>query len=147
MPFNKNKWAFIIEPTFQTIQFEAETFVIETYNGYVPDDNIQNVIINYKSFELSGGLRHYLYFNKNSKMFINGSVVFEVGGFNSIVEFEKETDHEIEPGPTLAIGFGYNYKNKYSVEFRYNPKDMLKQYFGWEADNNNIFFIFGYNIF
>ena len=48
MGFNKNKWAILIEPTYQYYKAEEE-----------PVTNLSNTNVDYKSIEVPVGLRHY----------------------------------------------------------------------------------------
>ena len=46
------------------------------------------------------------------------------------------------------MGVGYNYNQKYSVEFRYHTnRDILTDYNAWNSDFKTISIIFGYTIF
>ena len=131
MGFNKNKWAVIIEPTYQ--YYKAEDKVIT---------NLNNTNVDYKSFELPIGVRHYLFLNNNSKIFINGSFIYDFV-FNSKVRYLDASS-----SVNLAMGVGYNYNKKYSVEFRYHTnRNILTDYVAWSSDYKTISIIFGYTIF
>lgn len=131
MKFNKNKWAVIIEPTYQ--YFKAENKAIT---------NLSNTNVDYKSLELPIGVRHYLFLNNNSKIFINGSFIYDIA-LNS-----KVRNLDASSSVNLAMGLGYNYNQKYSIEFRYHTnRDILKDYVAWNSDFKTISLIFGYTIF
>lgn len=131
MKFNKNKWAVIIEPTYQF--FKAEDKAIT---------NLSNTNVDYKSLELPIGVRHYLFLNNNSKIFINGSFIYD------IVLNSKVRNLDASSSVNLAMGLGYNYNQKYSIEFRYHTnRDILKDYVAWNSDFKTISLIFGYTIF
>lgn len=131
MGFNNNKWAVIIEPTYQ--YFKAEDKVIT---------NLRNTNVDYKSLELPIGVRHYLFLNNNSKIFINGSFIYDFA-LNS-----KVRNLDIGSSINLAMGVGYNYNQKYSVEFRYHTnRDVLTDYLAWTSDYKTISIIFGYTLF
>ena len=138
LPFNKNKWAIIIEPTYQYYKSETET----TSFG-----SGQTVKIDYNSLELPIGVRHYMFLNNNSKLFINVSWVLD---FNFGSDFDYEFSQDIETSSSssnFAIGAGYSTK-KYSVEMRYNTsRDLLNKLTTYEAYYNNLSIIFGYSIF
>jgi hypothetical protein len=136
MPFNKNKWSVIIEPTYQ--YFKSKN------NGF------QNIAADYKSIELPIGIRHYLFINESSKIFMNGSLIIDLS-YDSEIDFESETNLEITTRPNLAFGLGYKYNDKYSLELRYQtPREILN-----ENTLNNFLYsdyqtlsvIFGYSIF
>ena len=131
MGFNKNKWAVIIEPTYQ--YFKAEDKAIT---------NLSNTNVDYKSLELPIGVRHYLFLNNNSKIFINGSFIYD------FVLSSKVRNLDASSSVNLAMGVGYNYNQKYSVEFRYHTnRDVLTDYLAWTSDYKTISIIFGYTLF
>ena len=135
MPFNKNKWSIIIEPTYQ--YFKAEKNIRAT----------QNVKIDYSSIELPIGVRHYFYLNENSKFFINGSFIVDFSS-NSVIDFQPDSDLEIKTGTNLAFGIGYKHNNKYSLEVRYlSNRNILNTYQYWFSDYKTMSIIFGYSIF
>ncbi len=135
MPFNKNKWALIIEPTYQ--YFKSETEI-----------STQNVEVDYKSIELPLGIRHYLFLNENSKFFVNGSFVFDLINNNSIINFESGTNLEIKTRTNLAFGLGYKYNDRYSLELRYQTsREVLSDFLFWSSDYQTFSVIFGYSIF
>jgi hypothetical protein len=99
LPFNNNKWALFVEPTYQT------------YKGGGEFD------ITYSSVELPFGLRHYFHLNNNLKLFINVAAVadlpleYSAKWGNLTVESERFKIN-------FAGGIGLNYK-KFSLEGRY----------------------------
>jgi len=151
MPFNKNKWAILIEPSYQYYKSEKTKTVIR-FSSAIP----QNIIFNadYESIELPIGIRHYFFLNNNSKIFINGSFVFDFTGDKSNINFGNavsSTDPstlKIRTGNNLAFGLGYKYNNKYSLEFRYSTdRDLFYNYQYWESNYNSLSVIFGYTLF
>ncbi|CAM1367890.1 tRNA modification GTPase [Tenacibaculum soleae] len=134
MPFNKNKWSLIIEPTYQYYKSEKET-------------RNRNVKADYKSIEIPVGIRHYFFLNENSKMFVNGSFIFDFSN-NSIVDYSIGTDLEIKTRNNFAFGIGYKYNDKYSLELRYQTsREVLSDYIAWSSDYNTFSVIFGYSFF
>ncbi len=137
-PFNKNKWAVIVEPTYRYFRAEAET---------TAESRRQNVTINYQSIELPVGIRHYFYLNKTSKIFINGAVVADISG-NPIVDYETGTDFEIEPVINFAFGAGYKLNDTYSLEIRYQtPRELLSNLPLRKSKYRTLSVVFGYSIF
>lgn len=134
MPFNKNKWSLIIEPTYQYFKSEKEI-------------TNHSVKADYKSIEIPVGIRHYFFLNENSKIFINGSFIFDLSN-NSIIDFSPGADLEIKTRNNLAFGIGYKYNDKYSLEFRYQTsRKILSDYIYWSSDYNTLSIIFGYSLF
>ncbi len=131
MGFNKNKWAILIEPTYQYYKTDKEVL----YNS--------NTDASYQSIELPVGIRHYLFLNKESKIFINGSFIYDFA-INSKVRSLDAKSH----GVNFAFGIGYNYNNRYSLEFRYHTsRDILTDYVAWTSDYKTASVIFGYSVF
>ncbi len=133
MPFNKNKWALIIEPTYQYFKSEAESA-------------FGNTTVNYNSIEIPIGIRHYFFLNDNSKIFINSSFVFDINN-SSNIDFDTIESLEINTRNNFAVGLGYKYNNKYSVELRYQtPRNVLGDYIFWNSEYRTFSVIFGYSI-
>ena len=129
--FNKNKWSFFIEPTFQT------------YSGDIKGS--QSGEIDYNSIELPFGVKHYMFLNDNSKLFISGAYVIDFT-MNSKIDFNNIGDLKIKSGPSTQIGFGYNYDNKYTIEARYNSgRDITLGYSYWETKYSSFSIVLGYN--
>lgn len=143
MPFNKNKWAIILEPTYQYYTSEKE---LETRIAYA----------DYTSFEVPIGLRHYFFLNEKSKFFINGSYIFELSSdFAVTYDVGDDPSRLYDVGrpligdstPNLALGFGFNHNNRYNIEFRYHTnRNVLSNYISWKADYSVMSIIFGVSI-
>ncbi len=144
--FNNNKWGIIAEPTYH--KFEANKTITSTS---VSGGKL-NAKMEYSSIEVPIGVRHFFFLNDNSKLFVNASYVFDFSSKSSIL-FTRENGTEIdkldiESGNSFAIGAGYRYKGKYSVELRLiTPRDLLAEYNFWEAKYNAASLIVGYTIF
>lgn len=135
LPFNKNKWGLFVEPSFQ--KFEANT----------TQDN-QKTTVNYQSIQIPIGVRHYLFLNKNAKFFINGALVLDFSDKESSITFEKSVDLSIASQNTLALGGGFKYKDKFSVELRYlTTQDILNDFQFWNSEYRTLSIILGYTIF
>lgn len=139
MPFNKNKWAIIIEPTYQ--YFKSQ--------GNLTDENLidDRLNVGYTSIELPVGVRHYFFINEKSKIFINGSFLFDFSR-DSDINFDVRPDLEIESRYNLAFGLGYKYNDRYSLELRYlTDREVLWKDIAWSSNYNTFSVIFGYTIF
>ncbi len=135
LPFNKNKWAIIIEPTYQYFKSEKET-------------STSKVDVDYKSIEFPIGIRYYLYLNNNSKLFVNGSYVYDINSNKSTIRLDSETNVEINSRHNLAFGLGHKFKDKYSIELRYQTtRTILSNYIYWDSDYQTFSVILGYSIF
>lgn len=133
LPFNKNKWTVIVEPT---------------YRYFISKEELTNQIveIDYKSIEVPIGIRHYFFFNQKSKIFVNGSIILDIIN-NAKIDYEFGDDLEIEPISNWALGVGYKQNDKYSIELRYQtPREILRGYPGWTSSFQTFSIIFGYSI-
>lgn len=146
LPFNKNKWAIAIEPTYQSFKSQKTTNTDNVSGGEL----IANV--DYSSIEVPVSLRHYFFLNNNSKIFINASYIFDLSSKSSI-EFTKNNGSnlnslEIETGNNLAMGVGYKHNDKYSLEVRFQTtREVLENYFFWSSEYKTLSIIFGYSLF
>jgi len=131
MPFNQGKWAIILEPTYQS------------FNQTIEDDNIE---VNYQSVEVPFGLRHYFFFNQNSKIFINGALVLDFP-FASTLKAGTNTNLELNSRINFALGMGYKFMDRYSLELRYlSNREILSDYQSWYTEFQTISFSLGYSI-
>lgn len=130
LPFNKNKWSLIFEPTYQYFKSETER-------------NLHTVSMDYKSMECQIGLRHYFFLNQYLKLFVNAEYLpmFRLK-FNSIIDTKG-----VDAVSSMAFGGGFGYK-KLSVEFRwYSNQDLLASHSSMSTDYQRIGAIFGFKIF
>lgn len=135
IPFHKNKWSLIIEPTYQYFKSGTE----------LPT---QAVSVDYKSIELPVGIRHYFFLNDNAKIFLNGSFIAILSNNGSIIDFESERDLEIRTENNFAFGLGYKYNDKYSLELRYQtPREVLDSFVFWSSNYQTLSMVFGYSFF
>ncbi len=142
LPFNKNKWAIIIEPTYQTYQSEKWSPGILNSSG----DYIMKV--DYRSIELPIGLRYYIFLNKDFKVYVEGTRMYNDFDFDSKLTYEEPNgnplfaDVNLEPSSGYGLGggikafdrvvFGFRYqfrRNLYSLDYS-NYKQMA-MYFGY----------------
>ena len=146
LPFNKNKLSIIIEPTYQDYKSEQSEETSSVSGGILVSK------VDYKSIELPVGVRRYLYLNGKSKLFTNISYVFDFS-INSSIKFLRNdntllSELEIKSRGNLALGIGYKYKNRYSIEIRYNTnRDILSDYLYWSSNYNGLNIIFGLSMF
>ncbi|MDX1601705.1 MAG: outer membrane beta-barrel protein [Salinimicrobium sediminis] len=146
LPFHKNKWSIIAEPTYQNLKAEKSQESSDVSGG------IQISKIDYKAFDLPIGVRHYFYFNDQSKLFLNLSYVFNFD-LNSKAEFLRKdnsvhTTFDFNPAADVAMGMGYKFRDRYGIEVRYStPRGILAKNTFWSADYQTISLILGYSFF
>lgn len=132
LPFNKNKWAIIVEPTYQYFKSETSTF---------------NINVDYTSIELPIGIRHYFFINNNSKLFINGSFILDITS-NSTISYDNGAELEITKSSNLGFGIGYKQNDKYSLELRYHTsREILNGYQSYYSEYKKLSIILGYSLF
>ncbi len=146
LPFNKNKWSFIAEPTYHSYKSEKEI----PPTGF--SNNSSVAVVDYKSIEIPLGFRHYMYLSDSSSLFLNvgyvidiplsSTVTYTTSGNNTVVEFGSNG--------SFCFGMGFKYDNKISIEARYLSK---REIFGnaafatYFSDYNGFSIIFGYSLF
>lgn len=146
LPFNKNKWSLLIEPTYHSYSDEGEIKRQQLY-PYLAD-------VKYTSLELPIGVRHYMFLNDKSKLFINGSVLFDIP-FDSGVTYSNtriltETKARFGFNPSFVMGMGFNFNNKLSIECRYLGRREVfasDEFFTYTSDYSGFSLILGYTIF
>ncbi len=111
LPFNRNKWAILIEPEFRTYTSSPDS-------GYHMD---------YKALQVLLGARYFLFIGAESKLYLTAGLFsnFQLG---STVEYET-FNLSIEPrlGETVAAGF--RYKDRFGIEVQYQiPQQILDNY-------------------
>ncbi|MEW4923714.1 tRNA modification GTPase [Algibacter sp. 2305UL17-15] len=139
--FNQNKWAISIEPSYQS--FQSEITEASSTSSF-----INKFAVDYKSVEVPLGVRHYMFLNQNSKLSLSAYYILDFP-LDSAINVQRGTsnyDVEIVKSTNLALGFGYKYLDKYSVELRYNG-DRKNTGQNWLSKYSSISLIFGYTIF
>ncbi len=135
LPYNRNKWACIIEPTYQ---YYKANFV----------DNYKRVDVFLKTLEIPIGFRHSFFINDASKIFINGSFVLNLNLGSSIKYNDQEFVTMTHTFSSFHYGVGYSFKKKYSAELRFNKiSGIIGNSVEWASEYSNMSFILGYSIF
>ena len=132
LPFKKNKWAILLEPTYQYYKTQTVT-------------DRGTMKIDYSSIELPFGVRHYFFLNDQSKIFINAALIYDIN-LNSNLELNY-IDLEIKSSYNWAIGAGYNLNNTYSIECRFQTPRDLTNLSNIVSEYKTFAVILGYNFF
>ncbi|WP_438426473.1 outer membrane beta-barrel protein [Aquimarina macrocephali] len=143
LPFNKNKWAVFIEPTYQSYKSDLKD-KITTFLG----TNTRTYTIDYKSIEFPIGLRHYMFLNDKSKLFINAAFVmdYELDATYSVTINDDSTPVtviDMNTGTNVIAGFGYKYNDRYGIEVRYATNREIGNTFNYSSFS----VILGYSLF
>ena len=134
LPFNKNKWALFLEPSFQS------------YKGKSEENNVSSTI-SFNSIELPVGVKHNFFLDKESKLFLTASLNFDFLLYSDLL-FNTNSKLDLESRNNLAFGIGYQKFDKYSVEFRFQtPQELLSDFVFWTSNYNTMSLIFGYTFY
>ena len=144
LPFNKNKWSVYIDPAYQSYKGSGSNNRI--FGQVIEREFVNEIEANYRFIDVPIGVRHYMFLNENSKLFVGVAYAF---GFNfgGEVTFSESNDLEINSTANANFGLGYEFKNKYSFEFRYATNRNITN-FGSDISTNysGVCVIFGYLI-
>jgi hypothetical protein len=136
-PFNKNKWAVIIEPTLQ--QFKTDLSV--EYGPLIKE----TIIVDCKYIEFPIGIRHYFFLNPKTSLYLTGYFVPELGtNLNSRISMSL-TDRTLNfsPGNSLVFGGGISFY-RFSADVRYYLKNNVLNETGKTTEFNRLYFIIGF---
>lgn len=138
LPVNNNKWALYFQPTYQG--FNAN----ETVDGQYGSKAYK---INYKSINFPIGLRHYIFLNnKNSKIYLNGAVGFNVDAGSKVVLGNSPNFDFFSSAVGFNFGAAYVLNNRYSFEFRYNYSSDLITERSFKSDFSSLGLLFKYQL-
>ncbi len=140
MPFNNNKWSLFVEPTL--FNYKTETSVDVIINGQIIEESVREV--DYKSIEFPIGVRHYLFLNDDTNLFLNVAFVIESNSKKSSITFSNDSDVPLNSIVTYwAGGVGVKYK-KFSLETRFISTRGITTLNGLGTDLKSMSFIVGY---
>ena len=141
LPINKNKWGIAGELAYQSYQGQTES----TSHIYR---------INYKSIDLSLGIKYYLLLNDYTKVYfdsyVNSVLNYAPGAevnYKFIYIYEDELrKKDFKINPNFAFGAGFSYK-RISAELRYYAnQELLNNYGTWSTEYKKISVIIGYKL-
>lgn len=139
LPFNKNKWSIFLDPKYK--KYAAENEIQLKLRPVEP----VKVVIN--TLEIGLGLRHYFFLGDKSKIYINASLIYDINFNSSKIEYpDKDLEIIDRTLSYLAVGIGYIYDNRYSIEFRRDPDRKIFSYVLWGSEINSYSLTFGYAI-
>jgi len=141
LPFNKNKWALFIEPTYNTYVSSTDPSVKEYFTS-----------IRYRSIEFPVGLRYYMFLNRKSALFINPIFSFDYA-FNSDADyrykdFSSPRSIGVHTVHGAGLGIGFKYGKRLSVEGRFQTgRELFGDLIYWVSSYETMSFHFGYTLF
>lgn len=116
LPINNYKFSIISGVTYRSYDSSIKS-----------EDADENFEIQYTSLELNLGVRHYMYLNEKSKLFVEANVVKDfLINEKSVLEFDPvsgiqntgDADNILNPEANISFGFGYIYNN-FGIKFKY----------------------------
>lgn len=145
LPFNKNKWGIVVEPTFQRYRQKTENFEA-AIGGIIRSE------VNYQSIEIPVGVRHYFFLNEKSAIFLDFAFVFFDFNTNSSINLSRNDGSlwyspEIKSRINWAFGAGYKYADRFSFSMRYyTGRDILGSYKTLNSSYKTVSVILGYSL-
>lgn len=129
---NKAKmWSLLIETSYQ---YYKGTY--DEVPGFIDKE------IDYKAIDISFGFRKYFALSDKASLFANG-----YGTYGYKLGSGKVGVFNIGKSMSPAIGLGYMYDKKYSLELRYEfSRDILANYMSVRSEYQTIGLTFGYKI-
>ena len=156
MPFNRNKWALFLEPTYNSQKIEKRPYVYNIpYNRHEVD-----LSVDYKFLSVAAGARHYMFFTPSSKLFLSAGLSFDVP-IKTSVYIDRDDRYELDPQleeatseAYLNLGLGYEFRGL-SAELRYNgPRTVsgsreedTHYVLEWESTVTSFSLLLGYQLF
>jgi len=130
LPFNKNKWAAILQPSYR----------------YYKSDLGASGSADYKAIETAIGVRDYFYLGKDSRLFATALAIFNSPvGSGAVVYSGGSLGYRFVG--TGALSAGYKYRNNCSIELQYSlNRDILDYYEFWDSHFHSISLIFAYTV-
>jgi hypothetical protein len=133
LPFNKNKWGLLAEPSLQYYDIPLNLLGLK-------------MNANYWSVELPVGVRHYFFLPDNARLFVNGQAVFHLASWQSAAS-RREREMEMRSRAGFMVGAGVS-KGKWSGEMRYSsPRNGFASYVNIDVKHTKLMLILGYKLF
>lgn len=139
LPFNKNKWALLFEPTIQRYYDEkiiqGSTFTSET------------AAISYNSIEFPVGVKYYCYLEQGLRLSLAGLMIPSQSlNFDSYLTFGDDDALDINTATNFSIGVGADYK-RISAQLRYyTNRHLMLDYSFWRTNYQKFSLLLGYRI-
>lgn len=141
LPFNKNKWSAFLNISTINYSFDG---VGKYTSGSFSSDVLTDM--HYKSNDFGFGVKHYLFINNISSIFIDASYVLSLQSKGEITFSSYFQDLEATNQNYLSFGLGYNYRNYIGIEAKLNYKKYFAPSYYLDAYVNSISLMLSYNI-
>jgi len=143
LPFNNDKWLWYIRPSYHRYKNEKEITLIDT--GSL--NSTANVIADLNWLAIPIGIKHHLFLNDVSHVFIRGALVISTD-LNSAVYAENRrslVDLDLKFKPAFTLGLGYAYA-KFGFAFDYTSPQEISQNDQWQTTLNTYTFSLSYRL-
>lgn len=133
LPFNKNKWALMVEPSLQYYKMPLELLGLKV-NG------------DHWAVELPLGVRHYFFLQNDTRLFVNALAIPHLKSWQTS---RSRDDREMEMKSRMAFAVGAGIaKGRWSGELRYAfQRDAFSSYLNIDVKHSKLSLILGYRIF
>ena len=141
LPFNKGKWALLIEPTYNSINAQDKS-----------ENGVSDIKVKYSYLEFNLGAKHYMHIDPTSKVFLSAKIpLFSAVASKSTLEYTSDYFEETIDLNKLSSNFifsaGFVYKNKFLVELSYAMKRSISMESNWGSELSVTSVSLGYNLF
>ena len=143
-PFNNGKWSMFVEPTYRNYSSEIDY----KYVDFLTFEKITRVTAVYNSIEVPAGFRHYMFLKTNAALFIDAGILVDISLLDTKIESSDEATYDIDVNSAVgfALGFGFKYNNKYSLQARYHSaRNITQDYKYINSSYNSFSLLVGYN--
>ena len=149
LPFNRNKWSTFLGVSYFYYQGEAEIKTTNDSGVLYTNDIIHKWNASYGHLDMSFGLRHYMFINDYSKIFISGAFVITKVLNSSIHDDSQSSTYNLDAdfGNSFDLGIGFTFKNKFNIEIRRSSPNIFANYVYWNSKYSMTSLVFGYSIF
>ncbi len=140
LPFYRNKWSVIFEPTYQYFNSEGNNSSYDLGK------------IKYSFIEFPVGIRHYFFLNENLKLFVNGLFITNMTlKFNSSlvtgnVPMGYYSIKNLDAKDSFGLGAGIENK-RISAEIRYCPLRSLTNSKTYTTSFSRLSLLIGFKVF
>ncbi|WP_053002194.1 outer membrane beta-barrel protein [Kordia jejudonensis] len=139
--FNKSKWAVFIEPSYQS--YKGSGTFVRVNIGSRSDYEIE-----YSAIQLPIGIRHYMFLDNTSKLFLNFGAIVDVTLNTKSDGLLSLQNDNFKTSAGAVFGIGYSYENTYSIELRYTtPRELLEKTTGTSLKLHQVGLLVGYRFF
>lgn len=135
LPINNKKWALYLQPMCQF--FKADNVKQGIYGPLYYS-------VDYKALQIPFGVRHYMFINSKSKLYLNGAVAYNLSFGSSLVVANDSSFNFWNAVFSVNAGLGYVFKDKYCVEMRYNSTSDLVNSLSFTSSANDFGLVLKY---